>query len=371
MGESTLRPAGWSVPRLLLLALVVGVALSVGVAGYTSTTAFETYNPAWDGASDLRSVAGSEGAEVTVALNASAYDAVEPNGTVAVLLSPDDPYGPTDRRRLRSFARAGGTLVVAEDVDPDGNDILAAVGADSRFDGGVVRDERHNYQSPALPVATEVADDPATEGVEELTLNYGTVVDPGDDATVLAATSEFAYVDRDGDGELSATEELATRPVVVAEPVGAGTVVAVGDPSLFVNAMLDRTGNRRLVGNLAAAHDRVLLDYSHLSGQPPLATAVIRLRGSPPAQAALLLVGIGTVLAWSRRSIDLALADRTARLLPPSLRRGGERERSVPEPSPAALRAYLESEHPEWDGDRVERVMAGVMNRRTERRDDD
>lgn len=154
-----------------------------------------------------------------VLLNVSVYDETAANGTVSVVLSPETDYSTRDRLRLRSFVQRGGTLVVAEDYGPRGNTLLETVGASARFNGSAVRDERYNYQSPAFPVAQNVTSHPLTTDVSQLTLNYGTVVE-ANNASVLVQTSEFAYLDRDGDGELDDNEPLQRRPVVTVEQVG-------------------------------------------------------------------------------------------------------------------------------------------------------
>lgn len=357
-------------PRAVLAALTVAVVLAVVVAASTTSAAFGVYNAAWDGAAGLDDVAGEAGVDARVVLDADAYptDPATANGTVAVVLAPESAYAPAEVDRLDRFVAAGGTLVVAEDFGAGGNDLLAALGTATRFDGRLVRDEREPYRSPAMPLATGVADAPLTRGVDRLTLNHGTVLrvpngsatggrtDAGtgnasDDATapvrVLVRTSPYAYLDGDRDGELDDDESLAARPVVAVERVGDGRVVAVSDPSLFINAMLERPGNRQFVRNLAAdapvtdngtgtgtgtgsgaatgatsdegpardgvvtasptptptstAGERVLLDYSHAGGQPPLAVALLVVRDAPLLQALLGGAGIGAVIAWAGR----------------------------------------------------------------------
>lgn len=291
-------------PRVLLVALVVAVLVGVVVAGFTSGTAFGAYNPAWDGASDLRSLAESQGAEPQVLLNTSAY-ARAGNGTVAVVLSPETGYNASERARIREFLERGGTLVVAEDFGPQGNALLQSVGATARVNGTLLRDERTHYRAPELPLAepVEASNDTSptgryTEGVDTLTLNYGTAVEPGN-ATVLARASGFAYLDSNGNGQPDDAEPLREYPVATVESVGEGRVVVVSDPSLFVNAMLDREGNRAFVANVLAA-DRVLLDYSHAGSQPPFAALLLRLRANALAQAAAVALFVAGVLVGSR-----------------------------------------------------------------------
>lgn len=351
-------PGDWSVPQLLLAALVVTVAITGVVAASTSQTAFSTYNAAWDGASDLQNVASEGGADAVVALNTTKYAETDPNGTVAVVLSPDEPYTPRERDRIASFVKQGGTLVLAEDFGSHTTPLLSAVGAQSRPDGAPLRDEQEYYRSPALPVATNVTEAPETEGVDQLTLNHGTTLrtDPtANNTTVLVASSEFAYLDTDRNGALDESEELASRPVVVREQVGDGTVYAVSDPSILINAMLERPGNVQFARQLFD-RETVLLDYSHLTGQPPLAIALLTLRGSPLWQVAAGTVGIGAVV-WSRRlqAVALDIGDRFGRSERPT------DQLSLADADPDEIVAHLARRNPEWDEQRLRRVMRGVI----------
>lgn len=360
-----LRGRTISYPQLLVFSLTVLVALSVLVAASTTTSAFGLYNAAWDGASDLRETADSVGTDADVVLNTTTYETTTPNQTVAIVLSPDERYTPQQQARLTAFVKAGGTLLVAEDFGPQGNALLRGLGIESRFDGHLLRDERHHYRSPALPIATNVTTTPLTEDVDHLTLNYGTAIrnDTTGNATVLVRSSEFAYLDRNRNEMLDANETLRERPVVVRESLGNGTVIVASDPSMFINVMLERPGNQAFVRNLLANHERVLLDYSHHSAQPPLRVALLLLRKSPLLQIILGLTGLGLVLGLAR--IESPHWTRIEQVI------GRQRRDSRQPVNRAALRAYLIEHHPEWDSDRIDRVMTGVLTQGGENKDDE
>lgn len=352
-----------SVPELLLGAFAVAVLVSLAVAASTSTAAFGLYNDRWDGSAQLRGLATDEGASVVVASNASAYDRVDPASSVAVVLSPAAPYGPRATGQVRAFVRAGGTLVVAEDYRPHANPLLAGVNASIRVDGTPVRDTRQYYRTPAFPEtrttnATMLGDD-----VETVVFNHGTAVDPGT-GTVLLETSSYAYRDVDGTGTLDQQETMRALPVAATERVGDGRVVVVGDPSVFVNAMLERADNRAFARQVVGG-DTVLLDHSHAGAVPPLVQAVLTLRRVPALQ---FVAGVAVV----------ALIVGLARLDPDRRQRLRDRLRGREESDPTtgalstdAVRTYVEREHPEWDAGRVERVTEAVMGLRESPPDDD
>lgn len=371
MRPAALHPDELGYPRALLVALVVVTVLGVIVGASTSGAAFGAYNLRWDGASDMRAVADDAGTESELLLNTSEYPRQNASDTVAVVLSPDQSYSAADRQRVRRFVRQGGTLVVAEDFGNHSNTLLDDVGASARVNGTLLRDERYYYRTPAMPRVTNVStangsvstgtgqNTSYVENVSQLTFNHGTAVEPGN-ATVLVRSSEFAYLDRNRNASIDENETMASYPVVTVESVGAGHVVTVGDPSLFINAMLDQPDNRAFATALFDRHDRVLLDYSHAANLPPLAVLLVVVRKAPLLQA---LVTTGALLvfgAWGQGRFGALWARVRS-------------EDADPEPGmdAAALAAYFEQEHPDWDGERVERVTEGVIRRRSQQRVDD
>ncbi|NLV08401.1 DUF4350 domain-containing protein [Halomicrobium mukohataei] len=359
-------------PRAVLAGFAVAVALGLLVAGSTSGGAFGSYNPAWDGTSDFRSMAGDEAETLSIARNTSVYDTADANETLAVLLSPEQRYTDRERRSIRQFVEAGGTLLIAEDVGPNGNQLLRGVGARTRFDGAPLRDERRYENGPALPVATAVGLD--NDSVETVVLNHGTAIraagatradDPNGtmravratNATVLAASSPYAYLDRNGNETLDDDETVARYPVAMTERVGDGRVIAVSDPSVFINAMLEHGDNRAFARTVVAGHDTVVLDVSHAGRLPPLQALLLTLRESPLLQAVVGTALLG-VLAGHAALLDGVAALRRRLGASDTVQRPRDRE--------AVVRGVT-ARHPEWDDERVERVTQAIMTRRTER----
>lgn len=294
---------GWSWSQLILIALIISGLITIGAAGSRDSDAFSSYNPEWDGSSSVSAVGASSDVPVDLATDTMAYTRAQPD-TIALAIAPSDQYTDEDLARIRSFVRRGGTLVIAEDVGAGGNQILSGVGADTRFDGRIVRDLRHNGPTAEMPVATEVSTDPLTRDVDSLMLNNGTVLVATNEtgvltpvgspnstanATVLVSTSSYSYIDGDHDGEFD-DDPLQSYPVVAVEQVGNGRVVAVSDASIFINSMQDRASNRAFLTAVVEDHEQVLLDYSYAGQQPPVRVALSWLRQTPIA-----LAGIGVL----------------------------------------------------------------------------
>lgn len=340
-----------SYPRVLLAVLAVVLVSALYVGAASSATDFGVYNPAWDGSADLRSVANSQNTEAVIVQNTSQYASGNESNAVSFVLSPERRYDDAETERVERFVRNGGTLVVAEDFGTESNALLRAVGADARVDGRLLRDERYTDESPDFPVARNVNSHSYTEGVDALTLNRGTAVSPGG-AEVIVNSSSYAYFDENQNGELDDAETLARHPVATAESVGTGDVVVVSDPSIFINTMLERDGNRVFAENLIRPHDRVLLDTSHASSLPPLVTLRLALQRTPLVQ---LLIGIGLVaaIAYNRRIAGLVERVRDRRR--PTAPAGRPTD-------PEAIERWVRQRHPDWDPERVRRLTEEVIS---------
>lgn len=340
-------------PRAALVVLAVAVGVAVTVGATTTGAAFGAFNPSWEGTSDLRTTADEAGSDPVVVQDTTQYDEYG-DGDVAFVLAPVETYDETDAARVRAFVERGGTLVVADRDGGPARDLLEALGANARPRGPVLRDERSHHRSPALPIADDVGDHPLVAGVASITLNYGTAVEP-DNATVLVATSEFAYLDSDGSGDVSEDEELASHPVVTVEDLDDGRVVVVGDASVFINVMQDRHGNRAFATALVDGTNATLVDTSHRESVPPLAGAVLALRSST-----LLQVGLGL---WAVAMVGLAarVAGRADR--PPDVAPGEAPGGDGSEPDRVDRRGVYR--------DRLDRAVEGLMNGRSEPRDDE
>lgn len=292
-------------PRLLLAGILL-ITVTTAIFGLsTSSVAFGSHNPSWDGARDLRSVAATNGADVELTQSVAAYNSQSANQTTAFVLSPTDAYAQSDVEAVSGFLDRGGTVIVAEDFGTPANSLLRELGVTARFDGRLLRDEQHYYRGPAFPVALNVADSPLTANVSRLTLNHGTAIEPTANSTVVVNSSEFTYFDENHNGELDESEVVRERPVVVTERIDDGRVILVSDPSMFINAMLDAPDNRQFVQNLVADSNHVLIDYSHRSGVPWAVAIVLAVAESPLRQLVVVVSLVGICAAYS--------SDRTRR----------------------------------------------------------
>lgn len=341
-----------------LITIVFGVILGVALiyAASTSGAAFGAFNPSWEGTSELRTIADDTGSETTIVQDVEEYDDfnADTDGTIALIIEPEGSYDESERERIGAFVERGGTVLIADSSGQYANPLLETIGATTRIDGDLLRDERHYYQSPLLPVATQTADHPYTNGSDSLTLNHGSTLEPRE-ATVLVRTSDLAYLDRNRNDALDVNEEIGSHSVVTVENVGAGRVITVSDSSAFTNVMMERPGNRAFATNVLGAHDRVVLDGSQ-DELPSLITGLIVLRESTALQ---LLLGSSLVFG-------LAVLARRPDLVDTIFDRADERFDPVAESelTPEEMRSWLLDQYPEWTSERQDEVITAIIRQR-------
>ncbi len=337
-----------------MLAVMTFVSITaLIIAASTSAASFGAYNSGWDGGSKLRTEAEATGATPKILQDTADYKKVPANESVAFILSPDSSYNSRSQEQIQEFVQNGGTLVVAEDFGRHSNPLLQTLGVRARFDGRIVYDERYNYRSPAMPLARNLSNHSLATNVSALTLNHGTVIQ-AQNGSVVAETSEYAYIDTNQNAKLDENETISNYSVVTTHTVGQGRVILISDPSMLINAMLDRPGNKAFVQNLVREQSFVLLDYSHSAQIPPLMAAILILRDSAIAQ---VLIGGGLLFELA---IWVSYPGLFSRLLPSNSMNEQPRKQLMDR---NAMLTYLKQKHPNWEEERTERVVTALRNR--------
>lgn len=299
-GARVIDPREWRYPRILLAVLLGVILLSMLAGGTIATSDYSVFNAGWDGASTVKQLAVETGSDPVVLLETARYQELDPNSTVAIVLSPESTYAESEQELLRSFVEQGGTVVIADDFRPHSNTVLSGIGASARIDRQPVRDQYARTQTPAFPRATRISNHTLTANVSALALNYPSAV-TSNNATTLVKTSNYTYLDANYNAELDENESVQPYPVVTRESVGDGHVIVMSDSSVFINAMNEKPGNRQFISNIIDRHETVALDYTHSGSQPPLSVALVYLRRIPYLQAGLgvlLSVSVGLFIRW-------------------------------------------------------------------------
>jgi hypothetical protein len=162
----------------------------------------------------------------------------------------------------------GGGRVVLLTEDERSNQLLAALDVETRLAAGYLLATEQESASPTQFVVTDAGDDAlGFTGVQINAAKPLGVTDSSDGTTRrVLAWSAPAGRDLNGDGQLGEAEPRGSYPVAVAEPVGAGQVVVVGDASLLTNGQWQVEGNRQLARTLT--EDGAMLVYPRTTGFP-------------------------------------------------------------------------------------------------------
>jgi hypothetical protein len=186
---------------------------------------YETDSLDWNGLSTLEALAHGMGLEVTPETTID-WDDIE-RGDVLMLLYPTSRIDPA---HLAAFLHNGGRVLVADDFGK-AEEALAGLGILRGSGAGVRADQFYDGRTYA-PVARPLAPGhPLAAGVDALTANHPSVW-----SATGGAESIFAF---DGGESL-----------VAALQVGEGRLVALADPSVLINRMLEFDGNLAFAINL-------------------------------------------------------------------------------------------------------------------------
>jgi hypothetical protein len=296
------RRADWStVPRHLagrggrvagaqpvwLLGLVVWLAAVPGTRAQDSD--FAIGSPAWNGLASLQAIAASRNVQWHAP---EAFDLTTLSGADGLLLL--NPSQAPSGALLARFMRAGGRVALADDFG-------AAAGALATFDiqrtpqPGAPR-EHWLRQNRNLLVASARTSHPLSAGVAGLVTNHPSLLTHPNLAPIFAVG------------------EAGAGALLLSGAVGEGRLVALGDPSVLINNMLEYPDNQRFARNLVdyltqSGKGRLFVvtpatrwlrgqgvrdDGSALSG---LRQGLLRMSEADLPPVAVLLVALGLALA--------------------------------------------------------------------------
>lgn len=216
----------------LITRCVMVAALAVLSALLTRDANAAPFDPGgsdWEGCSRLVEIAREElGSSRVLVVDEIDYERLGPSDGLLII----HPEGSYDLDELTTFMKLGGRVAVVDDFG-DGASLLQRF----RIERGAAPSDplQMLHGNPQLPIATPSSGHPIVADVAQVVLNHPTTVKHADLSTLLR-------IPRVG-GDLGPDVALAGQ-------VGEGRLVAMGDPSIFINSMLRFPGNRALAKNL-------------------------------------------------------------------------------------------------------------------------
>jgi hypothetical protein len=350
-----------------LIAAVVVLALLISVPLLNTTREdFSTYNTAWNGASDAKALASSDGYTTR---SVFALSEIGSSGDgVLFMLNPNSSVGFAggDVGTLHSFVQNGGVLVLANDFG-NGNAVLSGLGVsgEARFNGSLLEDNVSKGVDAAHPFVTNITASGLTAGVHELYFNYGTVLDTsGGNVTVLARSAPTSYLLTPAGGNATVSAPAGALPVLATLDYGKGRIVLLSDPSVFINGMLGEVDNQQLfssmLANLTGGDTAVpiMFDESHRASPPVWSLLYDRINADDTIKytvvvlfSAAFVIGINATALVRRRQRK----DR------------GPAPNEVPVNEEAVITDIVRA-HPEWRRSSVKGFLKQLQQRRRIRR---
>jgi hypothetical protein len=300
----------------LLIAAVVAAALIISLPILNANKEdFSTYNTDWNGASQIKNVAATEGYSTANIFSMSDLSSHH-KGTL-VMLNPNASVGFTeaDIRDIQSFVQNGGSLVLANDFG-NANAVLNGLGLSdtARFNGALLSDNVSKGVDQAHPLITDITSSSLTTGVKTLYFNYGTALNvSGSSVTVLARSDPTSYLRTATGDNAPIAGSTGAKPVLASVNYGQGRIILLSDPSVFINGMVSQADNQRLFTNLVAnltggdTSATILFDQSQRASQPLLSYAYDRINADDNLKYTLIVLSIAAVVigvnvvAYTRR----------------------------------------------------------------------
>jgi len=220
--------AGRTPPPLSLLLALALASLATLTARPSAASPFDPRGDDWEGLSQFVRMAEAElgPQRVIVTSTLNLHDLGREDGVILV-----HPEHFVDSDELSAFMRAGGRLVLLDDYG-EGDGLLARFGI--RRVPLPSRPAEMLRGNPSLAIAEPASAHPAVRDVARVVTNHATGLEHSALSPVLVVR---------GDGEPDVLLALAGA-------VGQGRLLAVGDASVGINAMLRYPGNRMLCASL-------------------------------------------------------------------------------------------------------------------------
>ncbi len=249
---------------VLLLSIVLLSLASYLLIYYPSTMNFYVENPFWNGYKDFVNLFNATPIltrfDFVRILNHISLSNLSSKSKVLVTISYEN-YTDQEVKLLNKFIINGGTLIVLNDFSSAGNQLLNKLDIGVYFNiSGILIDPLYYYKDPHLP-KVEAKENNTTYTI---ILNYASIIE-GDISRneILIRSSRFSYFDVDNSSSWSPEEPTGPFIVGVVKKLGAGKIIIISDPSIWLNAMLN-IGDNYVFAKTLLDGKTIYLDQVHI-----------------------------------------------------------------------------------------------------------
>jgi len=225
---------------------------------------FSTYNPEWNGGMQIKNELSENHTVISTPLtdDLSAHDP----GTTAFISKKDIDI-------MKKFIENGGLLIIADDFGT-GNDLLNNLTSHLAFSNMLMLDDVNYWENITFPVVTT-----NITNVSNITMNFPTSLIVKDNSVkILASSSMFSWLST-GDMDRGFGSQY---PVIASTASGKGTILAIADPSIFINSMLPMSENRLLLPKLV--ENRNIIIFDERMRMPLISVIQYHIRNNPLVQ---------------------------------------------------------------------------------------
>lgn len=264
-----------------ILILVIAVFLLALVAGrfYLTQQDMGLSNPYWNG---LYHLSGD---------TRPLYDIGSLSGsganTTLLVISPRSNYTVPECAAIESFMVRGGSVVVMDDYG-NANSLLSGMGSPILLNQVPLCQDIDFYMRPSFPILKDIMPSPMTANVSSLVCDHPVSLSLTSNATPLASTTNFGWLDYNDNGLLDKNEPTGIYPVAAEARYGRGMLTVIGDPDILINSMQDKGDDSVLASNIPMS-GVIYVDAAHGQSIPPLAQLYYLVKFNLVAQLACVL----------------------------------------------------------------------------------
>ena len=245
---------------VFVLVLVISL---LSIWFYPSIQDFMASNTKWNG---IYNFSGEFEADNTDSLEALSDS---PQNVVLIAI-PYQDYTAEELAQIKQFVDAGGSLLLMDDYGY-GNNILGYLGVVTRFAASPLLDPLFNFRNQNLPRITDFSSQVKESKIEVVMFNHATALTGVPESTGIAWSSSASFLDLNENGVLDQGELKGPFAVAAEFRLGQGRLALVSDPSIILNAMVDRDDNYQFMRYLTRDPEgqrEIVVDISHLTKDP-------------------------------------------------------------------------------------------------------
>lgn len=233
-----------------ILLLIVSVLILIGIFRFSqNTNDFGSYNPDWNGGKEIRKLLSENHQVIAMPVRGDLASCVS-NKTAFVILGPKGNFSENDTDIIKKFTETGGLLVLADDFG-SGNELLNRFTTSVSFSNMLLTDDISFWKNVTFPVAST-----GIRNVSNITMNYPTSLVITDESVKVLSTISFGMLSKNESGH----GQSGSYPLIAQFSYGKGEIVAISDPSIFINSMLQMEDNRRLLEEFVGNRTTVIFD---------------------------------------------------------------------------------------------------------------